>query len=144
MFMSYTKGLKKRRFAVLGSMESSWKSPRASGCASEEEQYHGRGKQNTPEDQTHTTEVSHTSRTHDVTRTHAPIFVVLLGVTHHCCKALHVGKTVHCARCPRRWVGPLHTVPWPTPPVTGPGSSHREVERSGKVGGTGTTGTSQP
>ena len=40
---------------------------------------------------------SHTSRIHDVTRTHAPILVFMRSATRHCYKNVRVGKT--CAPC---------------------------------------------
>ena len=65
---------------------------------------------------------------------HAPMFVVMRGVTRHCDKTTHVKKKpVHRARCQHRWMGP---------PAHGAVAnhfsprnrdSHREVERSGEM-----------
>ena len=91
---------------------------------------------------THTHTHTHSSRMHDVTRPHAPNFVFVRGVTRQCHKTVHVGKPVHRSRCQRRWLGPLHTVPWSTTPVHGIGTPH--IDRSGEAAGNGTTGTSLP
>ena len=70
------------------------------------------------------TQFSHTSRVHNITRTVAPMFVFMRDTSRSYHKTAHVEK--------------LSTVrgisPWPTTPVHGTGTHHREAEKSGEVG----------
>ena len=90
------------------------------------------------------TQFSHTSRMHYVTRTHAPICVSMRGVTRRYNKTVNVEKTVHRARCQRRWAGPLAHGAVANHPSPRNWDLHREVERSGDTEGTGITGGPSP
>ena len=79
---------------------------------------------------------SHTPFTHEVTRTHAPIFVFMRGVTHHPYKTIHVVKKPVTVQEGSTSLGstPSTRCRGQPTPSTGSRPSHKEAERSGEAG----------